>query len=302
MAIGTPTVLTQDRFSSGGGGDTASFTPPANALLLYFQNTWNDQTGTVALSGHADANGWATVIDAKTTTRGGWTVLAAKSTASPSAGVLTMTTTDISGDYYVVAIPITGGAFTAASVIAQSIFSHPDASHGFGEFWGVDLATAPAASSISLLAVDRGTTNAATPTGTYLGSPNVAPSFQSQSTLQYADPALQSQHETTGVNRTYYAVALEITDPEGAAPVINDVDGDNEIQQGQTDIVINASNLPASVTSLNNIVVGGTSDGSTITGGTAMLNQRWNSGNPMFDAPAGLALGTSFEVHVDYTE
>jgi hypothetical protein len=87
-----------------------------------------------------------------------------------------------------------------------------------------------------------------------------------------------------------------------SAPTITNIDTDNIIEQGQTDVQINTTAFPATVTTLNDIVVGGTSDGSTITGGTSMLNQRWNGGQPLFDAPAGLTIGTTFDAHVDFTE
>jgi hypothetical protein len=85
------------------------------------------------------------------------------------------------------------------------------------------------------------------------------------------------------------------------APAITSVDADNEINPSQTDVAVAISNAPASVTSLDQINLGGTVSGETITGGTDMLNLRWNGGTPLFDVPSGMTIANGYDIHVKYT-
>jgi hypothetical protein len=118
-------------------------------------------------------------------------------------------------------------------------------------------------------------------------------------TLNGSEDLVINYIRSTSPNVYLYANQLKIvSDP---APTITSVDTDNEINPSQTDVSVAISNAPATVTSLDQINLGGTVSGETITGGTDMLNLRWNSGTPLFDVPAGMTIANGYDIHVKYT-
>ena len=70
------------------------------------------------------------------------------------------------------------------------------------------------------------------------------------------------------------------------------VGGDDEMDNNETDVLVTATGLPATVNTLTSIKVDS----------VTMDNPRWNSGQPLFDAPAGMANGTGLVVEIEYTE
>lgn len=64
-------------------------------------------------------------------------------------------------------------------------------------------------------------------------------------------------------------------------PAITNFDGDNVIYRGQTDVQINMTDSPPTVSAFNYVRLDGRD----------MLNLRWNGGNPLFDVPADMELG-----------
>tara|TARA_R110001599_G_scaffold339851_1_gene559718 strand:- start:18136 stop:19251 length:1116 start_codon:yes stop_codon:yes gene_type:complete len=70
------------------------------------------------------------------------------------------------------------------------------------------------------------------------------------------------------------------------------VGGDNEMDNNETDVLIATTGLPASVTTFTSVKVDS----------VVMDNIRWNSGQPLFDAPSGMALGSALTVEVEFTE
>ena len=131
-------------------------------------------------------------------------------------------------------------------------------------------------------------------------------------TLTYSvSPALPAGitlSETTGVITATTATVAQVptdytfTHSDGTDSVddvvsihitgILSVGGDNEMDNNETDVLITTTGLPASVTTLTSIKVDG----------VTMDNPRWNGGQPLFDAPAGMALGSALDVEVEFTE
>jgi len=94
---------------------------------------------------------------------------------------------------------------------------------------------------------------------------------------------------TTGVGK--YAYANLITIETSTAPAITNIDGDNEVAQGQTSVTIACNNTPASVSSWDADI-----------GGDSLTPVSWNSGNPIVDIPGGTTLTGSATLTVNYTE
>jgi len=69
------------------------------------------------------------------------------------------------------------------------------------------------------------------------------------------------------------------------------VGGDNEMDNNETDVLITTTGLPSSVTTFTSVKVDN----------VVMDNPRWNSGQPLFDAPNGMALGSNLVVEIEFT-
>lgn len=76
-----------------------------------------------------------------------------------------------------------------------------------------------------------------------------------------------------------------------AGPTIQNIDGDNEVYQGQTPVTINCANTPASVASWNADI-----------NGNSLTTISWNSGNPQVTIPGGTPLISNGTLTVNYTE
>lgn len=91
---------------------------------------------------------------------------------------------------------------------------------------------------------------------------------------------------TSTQNEYYWAIR------DNAAPVINNIDGDNNVYQGQSTVTINTTNFPTSVTTWSADI-----------SGDALTKVGWNSGNPQVTIPVGTTLRAgNGTLNITYTE
>lgn len=295
MALGTPTVLLQGAISDNAA--TAQFTPSPDALLLLFVRRFHSPAGATTVTGQADGNGWTELEDradgAATGSERPISIHAARSAASPVAGSITVDMPVTDAEFFLVEVPITGGgAWTAAGLRDQS-----DWQTGYAGGAIPDFATTPDSMTFAAMYCHGGdspTDISDTQLGTYILSNYGERAFG----LSYSAAGNDTPTMTVASNIVWSAAILEISDPAGAVPTVNNINTNNRIAQGSSGNQVNTSNYPASITSFVSLRVGSTAG----VGGTPMTNLDWNGGQPRFSAPADLTIGTTFEVAIEIIE
>ena len=211
MSIGTPSVLAQGLIDYG-GGSTPSVTPQAASLLLLFIEEWPDPNTALTVSGQADGDGWSVVSDDFVTDQARHIVLAAKSPASPAAGAITVTPPGgLRCHYYLVEIVLSGGAWSAATVLEQSAFGD-----GFGTAMGAALLSATNFTTLSFTSWSADNTGT-TYENAQLGSVIEVSASTYYIGMDYASAGDQTPTINRGSSATWTSTTVEISDPAVAA-------------------------------------------------------------------------------------